>query len=139
MSAEPAYEQESRVEKTTILVVEDEVLIRLMIADALREQGFSVVEASNGDEALTVLQSSLPVDLLLTDIRMPSKMDGLVLARVARAARPDLKLIIASSQRADGDFADIADAFFCKPYDVNVLVGRVKTLLRSSQNAARGQ
>lgn len=112
------------------------MLIRLMIADALRAQGRSVVEASNSEEALIVLASSVPVDLLLTDIRLPSKMDGLSLARSARASRRDLKLVVASSHHAGGDLDAVADAFFCKPYAVNAVVDRVKKLLAESRYAA---
>ena len=115
--------------KATVLVVEDEVLIRLMIADALRAQGLNVIEASNGDEAMRVLESALPVELLLTDIRMASELDGLALAHAARTARPGLKLIIASSLEANDELTNLADAFFSKPYTLKVIVDRVKSLL----------
>jgi two-component system, response regulator PdtaR len=83
----------------TVLLVEDEVLTRLMLADELRSQGLQVLEASNADEALTVLQSSLPVHLLFTDIRMPGEMDGMALAKFAHAHFPRIKRIIGSSGR----------------------------------------
>ena len=121
--------------KTTVLVVEDEVLIRLMIADALRAQGLNVVEASNGDEAMRVLQSGLPVALLLTDIRMASELDGRALAHAARTVRPGLKLIVASSLAADDELADLADAVFSKPYNLNAIVDRVKSLLAEAHHA----
>jgi two-component system, response regulator PdtaR len=127
-----AQEAQPEPEKAAVLVVEDEVLIRLMIADALRAQGIGVIEASNGDEAQAVLASSIPIDLLLTDIRMPSKMDGLALARFARAARPKLKLIIASSESADSCGSEVADAFFHKPYTVSALLRSIKSLLKVS-------
>lgn len=130
MANEPRLEEG----KTAVLVVEDEVLIRLMIADALRSQGISVIEASNGDEALRVLQSPLQVQLLLTDIRMPSALDGLALAQAARAARPGLKLIVASSYQAADAVAGLADAFFAKPYDVTAIVRRVKSLLAEAHH-----
>ena len=120
--------------KTTVLVVEDEILIRLMIADALRAQGLNVIEASNGDEAMRVLQSALPVELLLTDIRMASELDGWALARAARSARPGLKLIVASSRVADDELAGLADAVFLKPYNLNAIVDRVKSLLREAHH-----
>jgi two-component system, response regulator PdtaR len=131
MACEPALEEN----KATVLVVEDEILIRLMVADALRAQGITVIEASNGDEALRVLQSSVPVELLLTDIRMPSALDGLALAHAARAARPDLKLIVASSQPAGDEVAGLADAFFAKPFDLKGVVQRVKSLLAEAHHA----
>jgi DNA-binding NtrC family response regulator len=132
---EVAYEPGLDEDKTTVLVVEDEVLIRLMIADALRAQGLNVIEASNGDEALRVLQSALPVQLLLTDIRLPSALDGLALAHAARAARPDLKLIVASSHDAGDEVTNLADAFFSKPYDLDAIVDRVKSLLAEARHA----
>ena len=124
-------------DKTTVLVVEDEVLIRLMVADALRAQGINVIEAADGDEALRVLQSSLPIQLLLTDIRMPSELDGLALAHVARAARPGLKLIVASSQPAGHEVTCFADAFFAKPFVLTALVERVKSLLAEPHHARK--
>lgn len=120
--------------KTTVLVVEDEVLIRLMIADALRAQGINVIEASNGDEAMRVLQSALPVDLLLTDIRMANESDGLALAHAARAARSGLKLIVASSLAAEDELAGVADAVFRKPYSLNAIIERVKSLLSEARH-----
>jgi two-component system, response regulator PdtaR len=137
VSANGACEPLVEEAKTSVLVVEDEILIRLMIADALRAQGINVIEASNGDEALRVLQSSLPLQLLLTDIRMPSAVDGLALAHAARAARPDLKLIVASSQQGAQEAAGFADAFFAKPFDVNAIVERVKSLLSEAQHARK--
>src|SRR5580698_6723942 len=85
-----------RAGRPIILVVEDEVLIRMMLADELRGRGFDVVEAQNADEALTLLQSPVPVGLVLTDVQLPGAMDGIGLARLLRAARPELKVVIAS-------------------------------------------
>jgi len=129
VSLEAACKPECEHDRMTVLVVEDEVLIRLMIADALRAEGLAVIEASNGDEALRVLQSALPVQLLLTDIRMASKLDGLTLAHAARAVRPNLKLIVVSSHVSGDEVTGLADAFFRKPYIVNTIIERVKSLL----------
>ncbi len=116
-------------EKPTVLVVEDEVLLRLMIAEELRNQGIHVLEASNADEALTILGSSLPVHLLFTDIRMPGRLDGAALARLARAHYPQLKLIMTSSNQPEGFVRETADAFIAKPYDLQAVVERVQRLL----------
>ena len=107
------------------------MFIRLMIADELRSSGLSVVEAVNADEALTVLRSSAPVDLLFTDIRMPGSIDGLALAALVRTTHPELKIIIASSHWPVGPSRDIADAFFIKPYDTVMVVSQIKELLVS--------
>ena len=115
----------------TVLVVEDEVFVRLLIADELRSSGLSVIEAVNADEALTVLQSSAPVDLLFTDIRMPGSIDGLALAALVRTMHPELKIIIASGDSPVWPSRDIADAFFRKPYDTVRVVSQIKELLLS--------
>jgi DNA-binding NtrC family response regulator len=130
VACKPEFEQD----QMTVLVVEDEVLIRLMIADALRSAGLAVIEASNGDEAMRVLQSALPVHLLVTDIRMASELDGLALAHAARAMRPGLKLIVASSQVSRDEVAGLADAFFSKPYVLSMIIDRVKALLSEAEH-----
>ena len=129
VSVEVACKPELELDQKTVLVVEDEVLIRLMVADALRSEGLTVIEASNGDEAMSVLQSAVPVQLLFTDIRMASELDGLALAQAARAVRPGLKLIVASSQMLSDEVAGLADAFFSKPFVLNTIIDRVKSLL----------
>lgn len=114
-----------------VLVVEDEVLIRLTIANELRSSGLSVVEAANADEALTVLRSSARVDLLFTDIKMPGSMDGLALAELVRKTHPELKIIVASSDSPVWPSRDIPDAFFRKPYNTMKVVSKIKELLVS--------
>lgn len=80
----------------TILVVEDEVLIRLMVCEVLRDAGLKVIEAKNADEALACLRTEIGVDLLFTDIRMPGTMDGAELATRALADFPALKIVLTS-------------------------------------------
>jgi len=121
-------------ERPTVLLVEDEVLIRLMIADELRGQGLQVLEASNADEALTILESSLAVHLLFTDVRMPGRMDGLALAKLAQARFPRLKLIIASSREPEEPSRASADAFISKPYDLNQVVEQVEKILTQTDH-----
>jgi CheY-like chemotaxis protein len=115
--------------RPTILVVEDEVLIRLMISDHLRSDGFAVIEAASADEALKILQSSAPVHLLFTDVRMPGPVDGLALMEHARTMKPDLKIIVTSGHAAAGRLRDIADDFFSKPYDLARVSARIAVLL----------
>jgi two-component system, response regulator PdtaR len=117
----------------TVLLVEDEVLTRLMLADELRSQGLQVLEASNADEALTVLHSSLPVHLLFTDIRMPGEMDGVALAKFAHARFPRIKSIIGSSWQPES-IGDFADAFLAKPCDLRELAEQVRRLLGESDD-----
>jgi CheY-like chemotaxis protein len=112
----------------SILVVEDEVLIRMMLADELRSAGFQVIEAAHADEALNVLKALARVDVLLTDIAMPlGSMDGMRLAALVRATWPNVKIIVASAYTPTR--ADALDAFIAKPVDPDRLVKRIRRLL----------
>jgi len=113
----------------TILVVEDEVLVRIMVADELRAQGYTVIEATNASEAISVLHSSMRIDLVLTDIRMPGDLDGLGLARMMRSEYPLVKVVMASGRKPDTEEDDVGDGFFFKPYDLPKLVSHIKSLL----------
>jgi CheY-like chemotaxis protein len=83
----------------TVLVVEDEVLVRMAVSQQLRECGYNVVEAANADEALTVLQRrDVSMHVVLSDVEMPGSMDGFTLASWIRKNRPDVKVILAGSE-----------------------------------------
>ena len=112
-----------------ILVVEDDVLIRLAVADDLMAAGFHVIQAANADEALKVLRSFVGVDLVLTDIHMPGSFDGLGLARQVRAGWPDLKIVVLSGDLPSVRPTDLADAFLSKPYNFSAILAVVKQLL----------
>src|ERR1700738_2152919 len=111
-----------------ILVVEDEVLIRLSLAETLRDAGYSVVEAASADEALTVLTSSTPVDVVLTDVNMPGSLDGIALGRYVRTTRPELKVIVVSGRVVPAAVTEVADAFVAKPYDVAKIIATIVDL-----------
>jgi two-component system, response regulator PdtaR len=128
-AASPAGRSSPRLKRPTILVVDDEVLLRWMVAEELRDKGFVVVEAANSDEARAILQSSAHISVVMTDVRMPGSMDGLGLAQWVRTARPDLKIVIASAHVPAAASPDIADAFFLKPYDIDQLVDRIRALV----------
>jgi CheY-like chemotaxis protein len=126
-------------EQPTILVVEDEILVRAMVADDLREQGYRVIEATHADDALSVLRSGVPVELVLTDVQMPGPLDGLGLARLIRADYPAIKVIIASGCVRGTAVEAAASAFFAKPYNVRALVAEIARLLADQTMAeARG-
>lgn len=110
-----------------VLVVEDEVLIRILIADELRAEGFSVVEAATADQALSYFQAGVPVDLVLSDIATPGALNGVDLIQRLRADAPDLPIVLTSGTSPG---VHEADAFLSKPYDVRQAVVLVATLLR---------
>ncbi len=109
-----------------ILVVEDEVLIRLVIADELRAQGFSVVEAASADQALSYFQAGVQVDLVLSDIEMPGSMNGVGLIQRLRVTAPNLPTVLTSGA---SPAAHDADAFVSKPYDMGKVVALIAKLL----------
>lgn len=115
--------------RPTILVAEDEVLLRVVLADDLRSRGYIVVEAANGDEALALLRAGIGVDVVVTDMRMPGSLDGPALARTVRTEFPLLKLVMVSGQTPDASVYGYLDAFLSKPFDVDVLEKRVAALL----------
>lgn len=130
-----ASEAELKPDRPTVLVVEDEILIRLLVADTLRSQGIYVLEAANAAEALTIIESALPVHVLFTDIRLPGRMDGIGLSKLVRDRRPQIKLIVASSDLPPGYIRQTADVFIFKPYDLDAMVHQVESLLAQSGHA----
>lgn len=116
-------------EELTILVVEDEVLLRADLGDALRDAGYKVVEASNADAARDMIESPMRMHLVCTDIRMPGRMNGLGLARWIKTNRPALPVIVISGEATARHSAPIADAVFTKPVDYDRLIDRIGELL----------
>lgn len=109
----------------TVLVVEDEPLIRLMLTDALEDAGFSVIEAGTADEALGIITDQT-IHLLFTDIQMPGTASGLDLAHVVADRFPQAGILIASGRLtlADIELPPSAE-FFAKPYDLEAVIDRL--------------
>jgi two-component system, response regulator PdtaR len=113
-----------------VLVVEDEILIRVLIADELRAEGFSVIEAATADKALSYFQAGVHVDLLLSDIETPGALNGVDLIQRLRAKAPNLMTVLTSGHSPG---VHEADAFVSKPYDVRQVVVLVATLLQKEK------
>jgi DNA-binding NtrC family response regulator len=117
----------------TILLVEDEILIRTAIAGYLRECGYKVIEAASADEAILVLmRPDIGVDILFSDVEMSGSMDGFGLSHWMRANRPGLDVILAGTLTKTADMA----ARLCedgpmlkKPYEPHVAVQNIRRLL----------
>ena len=88
MSAHLSEELPGSAAGTIILVVEDDVLVRAMISDELRDRGHTVIEAANADEALAILSSPVRMDIVVTDMQMPGSIDGSELVRTIRGQWP---------------------------------------------------
>ncbi|AZC31390.1 Response regulator [Pseudomonas chlororaphis subsp. piscium] len=113
---------------STILVVEDDTIVRMLIVDVLEELEFKVLEAAGSEEALTRLQdSALRIDLMMTDVGLPG-MDGKELAARARALRPQLPVLFASGYAENIEVA-AGMAVIGKPFSIDQLRNKVRTLL----------
>lgn len=117
-----------------VLVVEDELFIRILISDALREEGYVVLEAFNGDEAADILNSGVTVQLILSDVRMPGLLDGLGLLNFTRQRFPGLPVILTSGHLEPGlAFAEGANHFVQKPYKLESVLELIATELTKSE------
>src|SRR6185295_18919869 len=82
----------------TVLIVEDEMMLRMRAVDIVEDAGFTPIEAVNADEALAILESRSDIVLLFTDIQMPGSMDGLKLAQAVHDRWPSIKIILVSGK-----------------------------------------
>ncbi|SCY04047.1 response regulator [Microvirga guangxiensis] len=124
--------------QSTILLVEDEPLIRLFVAELLEDSGFKVVEAANATEALVLLEAGLEVDVLLTDVDMPNGCNGFELAHKVHEAWPSAEILIMSGRQwpAQGDLPQGA-AFLAKPCPNEVIVSHVHAAAKRSKRFLR--
>jgi CheY-like chemotaxis protein len=111
-------------EPVSVLVAEDEVLVRLLLADALREAGFRVLEAANAEQVIAILNTT-QVDVVVTDLQMRSRKDGLVVAQYAHQHHPDTPVLLTSITAPPADGSRF-DAFFIKPYKPDEIVAWIK-------------
>lgn len=113
-----------------LLVVEDEAFVRWVAASALREAGYHVIEAANGDEAAELIRAGVQIDLLFSDVRMPGELDGLTLLKFVQTAQPDVPVLITSGHTDPATMLGSgAFRFLRKPYKLDTLVGLVADAL----------
>jgi two-component sensor histidine kinase/CheY-like chemotaxis protein len=115
-----------------VLVVEDEMMLRMRAVDMVEDAGFTAVEAINADDALAILESRSDIELLFTDIQMPGSMDGLKLAYAVHKRWPLIKIILVSGQLNLTDSDKPADSrFFGKPRDVKPIILEMQDMIGS--------
>ena len=125
----------------TILVVEDEALIRMMVVEELRESGFRVMEAASAPEAIALLAGDPGIDVVFSDVHMPGEVDGLGLACWVLRQRPGVKVILTSGVIRTADLAaDLRNVgpILAKPYETATLVRRIRAAMnRNGRDVCR--
>src|SRR3954449_347720 len=127
---------------TNVLVVEDEMVLRMRAVDIVEDAGFTAIEAVSADEALAILEARSDISLLFSDIQMPGSMDGLKLAHAVHDRWPGIKIILVSGQVTPSDTEKPADSrFFGKPLSVEKMIAELQAMvgagaLKTVPNAA---
>jgi len=112
-----------------VLVVDDEPLVRILAVEVAEEAGFEVLEASNADEAVILLETVPGIRILMTDVDMPGSMDGLKLAAAVRDRWPPVEIIVVSGmQRPRIHELPERAIFFDKPYDIAKMVMQLQKM-----------
>lgn len=132
---------EAEDDRPVVLVVEDEVLVRMVIAEYLRDCAYVVIEAGSAQEALALFKADVEVDVVFSDIQMPGAMDGFGLAQWVRQNRPGVEVILTSgAASAAGKAADLCNdgPLMPKPYDSDDVDRRIKQLLAARERNRSG-
>ncbi len=127
--------------KPSVLVVEDEAMVRLALSDYLQDCGFVVLDVGNASEAVAVLQTrAFDVDVVLTDVRMPGEMDGFALARWIRQHHPGLPVLITTGDKTKAETVmDLCEKnpIIEKPHDFKVVLARVRAAIDGAKKASQ--
>jgi signal transduction histidine kinase len=135
-STQPSTDLTSTISRAaTVVVVDDEPVVRLLVSEAMTSAGYHVLEAEDGPSGLKILHSDVAVDLLISDVSMPGGMNGRQLADVARQRRPDLPILFitgyAHSPLLRRDNLETDMHILSKPFAMDVLIQRVQQILKS--------
>jgi two-component sensor histidine kinase/FixJ family two-component response regulator len=113
-----------------VLVVEDEMLLRMRAVDIVEDAGFTPIEAGNADEALAILESRSDIVLLFTDIQMPGSMDGLKLAHTVHQRWPSINIILVSGKLTlTAAEKPVHSRFFGKPLEVKQMIAEMQDMI----------
>ena len=121
----------------TVLVVDDEPTVRMLVTEVLADLGYTAIEAADGAAGLRVLQSDTRIDLLVTDVGLPGGMNGRQVADAARVARPGLKVLFITGYAENAVLShghlDPGMHVLTKPFAMEALASRIRTLITESQ------
>ena len=120
----------------TVLIVDDEPTVRMLVTEVLDELGYAAIEAADGTSGLKVLQSDVRIDLLITDVGLPKGMNGRQMADAAREARPTLKVLFITGYAENAAVGDghLEPGMYLltKPFAMEMLASRIKTIITGS-------
>jgi CheY-like chemotaxis protein len=120
----------------TVLVVDDEQTVRMLITDVLEELGYIAIDAGDGKAGLQILESKRPIDLLITDVGLPGGMNGRQLADAGTVLRPDLKVLFITGYAENAVIGDghlkPGMHVLTKPFGMDALANRITSILRSA-------
>jgi CheY-like chemotaxis protein len=136
-SEEPASEESHAMPGAeageTVLVVDDEPTVRMLIGDTLAELGYESLEAADAASGLKVLQSDAKIDLLITDVGLPGGMNGKQMADAARVSRPDLKVLFitgyAENAAISNGHLEPGMHVMSKPFAMESLATRIRSII----------
>src|SRR5665213_1595254 len=118
--------------QSTVLVVEDDEVLRMCAAEVVADAGFTPVEAANADEAFSILEGRSDIALLFTDIQMPGSMDGLDLARTVHDRWPAIKIILVSGRvELSERERPVNSRFFQKPFTMKQMIKGLQEMISS--------
>jgi DNA-binding response OmpR family regulator len=122
---------------TTVLVIEPDIIVRMAIADYLRDCGYKVIEGVTGEDACAVLNTRQKIDVILSEVTLDGGIDGFGLARRVRERHPGVDVLLASGTPGAvakaGDLCD--DGPLEKPYHPNEVIRRVNLLIERRRTA----
>ena len=131
--AEATAEQVSELNHETVLVVDDEPTVRMLVTEVLTEIGCTAIDAGDGPAGLAILNSAARIDLLITDVGLPGGMNGRQLADAARVSRPDLKILFITGYAENAVLShghlDPGMHVLTKPFGLEDLKRRIKELV----------
>ncbi len=131
-SSTPSLDTVGKAEGT-VLVVDDEPAVRMLVGDVLRDLGYNVIEAADGPEGLGILQSKQGIDLLVSDVGLPGGMNGRQLATAARVHRPRIKVLFITGYAENAAWGSVTlepgMQVLTKPFALTALTTMVEAML----------
>ncbi len=125
----------------TVLVVDDEPMVRMLVTDILEDLGYTAIEAGDSAAGLKVLQTDVRIDLLVSDVGLPGGMNGRQMADAARVSRPDLKVLFitgyAENAILGGEHLAPGMGLLTKPFPIESMAARIRSMIEGGKEEAR--